>query len=141
MATRCTALALLLLALQAGCATSPVPAGQALQVPLDRVTAPELLQPAAGTGLLAVTRDSGFMGSGCNARLHVDARPVADLASSERIEVHLPAGDHVLSVSWPGAMCGGGIVEAAVVIEPTKPKRYRISFGASMDQLLQPTAF
>lgn len=124
-----------------GCATAPVPDGQAVSVPLQRVAAPDLLQRTAGSGVLVVTRDAGATGAACYARLHVDGRSVADISTSERIEMYLPAGEHILSMMLVGSLCGGGLVESAVVIDPAKPKRYRVGFGGSMEFRLQPTAF
>jgi hypothetical protein len=130
---------LLALSLMA-CATQPVSVYQAPAVPSSRVLAPQWLSQAQYTGSLIIKRDSGFMGSACTIRVFVDAVPVADLAPSEKVEVFLAFGEHVVGVTSNG-ICGGGVSEAAVVIGPERQKILRIASGQSGDIYLQPTAF
>ena len=130
-----------ILALSAmACATQPVSVYQAPAVPSARVLAPQWLSQAQYTGSLIIKRDSGFMGSACTIRVFVDAVPVADLAPSEKIEVFLAFGEHVVGVASNG-ICGGGVSETAVVIAPERQRILRIASGQSGDIYLQPTAF
>jgi hypothetical protein len=103
--------------------------------------APQLVSQvqAEPTGSLIVKRDSGLMGSACTIRVFVDAVPVADLAPSEKVEVFLVLGEHIVGVTSNG-ICGG-VAEAAVVIFPERQKILRIASGQSGDIYLQPTAF
>jgi hypothetical protein len=64
----------------------------------DRVLEPAYLVEAPGTGQVTVKRDSGFLGSGCAARVFIDAVPVVELMPSEKAVLHLAAGDHIVSV-------------------------------------------
>jgi hypothetical protein len=124
------------------CATSPVSVHQASLVPSSRMLAPQLVSQtqAQPTGSLVVKRDSGLMGSACTIRVFVDAVPVADLAPSEKVELFVPSGEHIVGVTSNG-ICGGGVAEAAVVIFPERQKILRIASGQSGDIYLQPTAF
>jgi hypothetical protein len=125
------------------CATSPVSIHQASLVPSSRMLAPQLVSnqaQAQPTGSLSVKRDSGLMGSACTIRVFVDAVPVADLAPSEKVELFVPSGEHIVGVTSNG-ICGGGVAEAAVVIFPERQKILRIASGQSGDIYLQPTAF
>ena len=133
--TTCIALAL------TACATSPIAINDASAVPSSRILAPQLLAPAQYTGSLIIKRDSGFMGSACVVRVFVEATPVADLAPSEKVEIFVPLGEHVIAVTSPSSFCGGGVAEAAVVISPERQRILRIGSGQSGDIHLQPSAF
>ena len=132
-----TFLALLLTA----CATSPITVQQASAVPSSRVLAPQWISQTPYTGSLVVKRDSGFMGSACTIRVFVDAVPVADLATAEKVELFVPLGEHVVGATSTNSFCGGGAAEAAVVIAPERQKILRIASGQSGDIYLQPSAF
>ena len=123
------------------CATSPVAINQAAAVPSSRILAPQYLAPAQYTGSLIIKRDGGFMGSACNVRVFVGAVPVADLAPSEKVELFVPLGEHVVAAASSSSFCGGGISEAAVIITPEHQKILRVASGQSGDIHLQPSAF
>lgn len=125
----------------AGCATHPISIQQAAAVPSNRILAPQWLQPAQYTGSLVIKRDAGFMGSACVVRVFIDAVPVADLAPSEKVELFVALGDHVVGATSPNAFCGGGASETAVLIVPERQKILRIASGQSGDLYLQPSAF
>ena len=130
---------LMLLSL-AACATTPLTINQAAAVPETRILAPHLLAQASNTGSLVVKRDSGFMGSACTIRVFVDAVPVADLKSAEKVELFVALGEHSV-VATSNGICGGGTSEAAVVIMPERQRILRIASGQSGDIFLQPSAF
>lgn len=123
----------------AGCATRSVSVADTTPVPASRVLAPRLLQAGPNTGGLILKRDSGLMGAACRIRVSVDAVPVADLGTSEKVELFLPAGEHVLGATATG-ICGGGMSETAVVITAGRQKIYRVSSGQSGDVRIQPSA-
>ena len=123
------------------CATSPVAVNEATAVPASRILAPQLLAPAQYTGSLIIKRDGGFMGSACAIRVFVGALPVADLAPSEKVEIYVPLGEHVVAATSVSSFCGGGVSEAAVVISPERQRILRIASGQSGDIHLQPSAF
>ena len=123
------------------CATSPININQASPVPSSRVLAPQLLAQAQYTGSLIIKRDAGFMGSACTIRVFVGAMAVADIAPSEKIELFVPIGEHVVAATSTSGFCGGGVAEAAVVISLERQKILRIASGQSGDIHLQPSAF
>ncbi|HUK40734.1 MAG TPA: hypothetical protein VLX11_06820 [Candidatus Acidoferrales bacterium] len=134
-------LALFLVLGLTACATHPIAVNQASPVPASRVLAPQWLAQVPYTGSLVVKRDSGFMGSACNIRVFVDAVPVADLAPSEKVELYVPLGEHIVGVTSSSSFCGGGAFEASVVVAPERQKILRIAAGQSGDIYLQPSAF
>jgi hypothetical protein len=123
------------------CATSPITINEASPVPSSRILAPQLLSQAQYTGSLVIKRDSGFMGSACTVRIFLGALPVADLAPSEKVELFVPLGEHIVVATSISSFCGGGISEAAVVIAPERQKILRVASGQSGDIHLQPSAF
>jgi hypothetical protein len=123
------------------CATQPVSIHQAAAVPISRILAPQWLSQARYTGSLIIKRDTDFMGSACTIRVFVDTLPVADLAPSEKVELFVPLGEHVIGASSTGMFCGGGTSETAVVIRPESQKILRIASGQSGDIHIQPSAF
>jgi hypothetical protein len=123
------------------CATQPISIYHASAVPTSRILAPQLVSQAQYTGSLIIKRDTGFMGSACTIRVFVDTVPVVDLAPSEKIEIFVPLGEHVVSAAPTDIFCGGGTSEAAVVIRPESQKILRIASGQSGDIHLQPSAF
>ena len=123
------------------CATQPISIYQASAVPSSRILEPQLLSQSQYTGSLIIKRDTGFMGSACTIRVFVDRVPVADLAPSEKVELFIPLGEHVVGVTPTEFLCGGGTSEAAVVIRPESQKILRIASGQSGDIHLQPSAF
>lgn len=123
------------------CATSPVTINQASPVPASRILAPQLLDQAQYTGSLVIKRDSGFMGSACTIRIFLGALPVADLAPSEKVELFVPLGEHIVVATPISSFCGGGVSETAVVVGPEHRKILRVASGQSGDIRLQPSAF
>ena len=123
-----------------GCATSPVPDSETKPVPSDRIIAPKYLEAAPDTGIVTVKRDRGVGGSACSIRFFVDAQPVADLRTSERVVLHLPVGEHVLS-AHPNGMCGGGLREVRATVASSAALSFRNGYGGSGDLSINPTMF
>lgn len=117
-----------LVALMAGCATSPVPIKNAVAVPPERVLAYQKDVP--GTGTLSVTRDSGHTGSLCSVGLFVDGKVAALLKPGERVSLHVPAGSVVVGAAYQGSgICGMGAErqEREAIVMDGKVKNYRVS--------------
>lgn len=125
----------------AGCATAPIPGDQAIDVPASRVRTAKWAGNGVGTGRVIVKRDKGFSGSACFIRLFVDGESVADMDTAERLVMHLPTGEHVLSASTVGSMCGAVVVETMLNADSSRTKMLRVGFAGSMDLFIQPTAF
>ena len=79
----------LAVALLAGCATSPVPSDKADPVPNSRLFSNQ--KPGSGDAILIVTRDSGFVGRGCNTTVSIDGRKSAEIAAGETAKFFIPA--------------------------------------------------
>lgn len=80
-----------------GCATSPIPAKEALAVPKDRIYRTELLSPEGNARTLFI-RDRGFSGSGVYHHLFIDGKKAASLNPGEKVEFILPPGEHIFGV-------------------------------------------
>lgn len=125
----------LAVALLAGCATSPVPSDQADPVPSSRLFSNQ--KPVSGDATLIVTRDRGFVGSGCKTTVSIDGRRSAEIGSGETAKFFVPAGDHIISAS----SCGSGLKDREVSIKSGGTKRFRISIDSAMSMDLAPTTF
>lgn len=124
----------------AGCATKPVSYTEAEPVPSSRVLAPELLRARPDAARITVKRDSGFMGSACAFRVFVDGRPVVELRSSERVDIYVDPGQHILGTYATG-ICGGGTAEVEATVGAGQWKSYRIASGQEGTLQFSPTAF
>jgi hypothetical protein len=136
---RIIAVALLIFAI-VGCATRPLSNGEAIPVRADQIIDSKYLEAAPGTGTVVVKRDRGFLGSACSSRVFVDANPVADLRPSQKVLMHLPAGDHVIA-AWPNGICGGGMSEVRATVTTGVELTFRIGYGSNGDFTINPTAF
>jgi len=95
-----------LLGILGGCASQPAPVPAAGGSPL--------LQAAPGTGSVSIKRDTADRVAACSLVILVDDVPAADLGLAERVVLHLPPGDHVLSVKErASAQCRGVSVPKA----------------------------
>ena len=116
-----------------GCATSRVPSGKADPVPSSRLFAYQ--KPASGDAALIVTRDSGFVGGGCNTSVSIDGRKAAEIGAGETAKFYVTAGEHIVGAS----SCGSGLKEREANIKAGATKKFRISIDSSMSMDLSPT--
>lgn len=78
-----------------GCATTPMAPSSAVHVANDRLIT--FQAPITGpSGTLVVTRDKGFLGSGCYYGFFINNVLAARLDSSETATFHVAAGELVL---------------------------------------------
>lgn len=126
---------LLLVLLLAGCASKPVATSEAVSV-----EAKAFGQPGPGLGKVVVKRDKGLFGGGCSARVFINAKPVADLDTAQKVELYLPPGDVIIS-SQPNGICSGGLSETRVTVKSDSELYYRVGYGSNGDFSLNPTAF
>lgn len=124
----------------AGCATEPVPTATTTLVPSERVLSTVDAHAGPGTGLVMIKRDAGYLGSRCELRVLANARPLALLMPSERIEVYLPAGDYVLSVDTNGR-CEKSLAEVATTVKSEGQTAFRVGYAESGDVRISPTVF
>lgn len=100
---------------------------------------PDLLKPATGTGLVIVKLDNSFSGAGAGAHLFVDGHEVADLYKSEKVELYLEPGDHVLSMkSWESST---PFTEVSVRVVVGDNHVFRLKHDFGEPAVLIPTAF
>ncbi|AGZ34723.1 MAG: hypothetical protein ACOKSU_25970 [Pseudomonas sp.] len=130
------------LAMLVGCATSPVPEGEAESAPGNRVTAYQAEVAEGGT--IIVTRDSGFPGGGCFATVYLNGKPVARLNPKEKAHFNVPAGEWMVGAALDGkGLCGlnSERLEAEALIKPGQTKKYRVHTSANGDVSVKPTTF
>src|SRR5690349_6143503 len=94
--------------LMSGCATSSISTAEAQPVPAERLLSTEYSINRADRCLVIVKRDTGSAGSECTSRLVVDGKPVADLATGEKMSLYLPLGEHIIGAD-PNGQCHGGL--------------------------------
>ncbi len=95
------------LALLAGCASSAISVGQAKPVPSDELYAYQT-KPAGQSGTLTVVRDSGFVGSGCDAVVYINGVKAAKIGTGQRATFFLPPGHPNIGVGFAGSgLCMG----------------------------------
>ncbi|WP_082224382.1 hypothetical protein [Pseudomonas trivialis] len=123
----------LAVAFLAGCATSPVPSGQADPVPSSRLFAHQ--KQAGSDASLIVTRDKGFIGGGCNTTISIDGQKAAEIGTGETARFFVTAGEHIISAS----SCGSGLKEREATLKAGSTKKFRISIDSSMSMDLSPT--
>jgi len=130
----------LAIVLLTSCATSPVKVGQSRAVPPDRLLAGfhRFAQSSPERAKLVVIRDAGLLGAGARAKLLVDGTPVAILWPGERVEVFVPAGDHILGVV-PQPQLLGALIETSSSTSAGRTYHFRISISET-SFTIQPTA-
>jgi len=123
-----------------GCNTQPVTTQDARPVADAKVQATDLTEPREGLVQVVVKRDTGFIGGMCDMQVLLDGRPVALLATGQRVTIYLKPGAYVLAVRGPGGLCTTKLVEAEALVDPAKPPVYRISFSAQRELALTRSA-
>ena len=127
-------------ALSAGCATTPVSNSEAQVVPDSRIHSRQWLAPASGTSMLTIKRDSGFTGAACSVAVFMDAEPIADLRTSEKVVLDVLPGKHLFGAKATG-ICAGGAADASLTTEAGKPDTLRVSVEQGGDIRIAPSAF
>lgn len=123
-----------------GCATAPISDAEATPVPVERVLDESVMVRSPGTGQITVKRDSGLGGSACSSRVFVNAKPIADLRTSEKVVFHLPPGEYIFS-AFPNGVCGGSMSEVRGTVRDGSAIAFRIGYGTSGDFTINATAF
>ena len=138
---RIASLAFVVLAglMMGGCATSSVSTAEAQLVPADRILSSEHSMNRPDRCLVVVKRDTGSSGAQCTARLIVDGKPTADLATGEKITLYLPLGEHIISAN-PNGGCNGGFSATSITALRNQPMTLRIRYGANGEFMIRPDA-
>ncbi|MCP1647295.1 hypothetical protein [Pseudomonas nitroreducens] len=125
----------------AGCSTSQTSADSADPVPDARV-----LYRGAGDASVQITRDSGFLGSGCYMGVFWNGKLAARIGSGETVKLSVSAGENLIGMgSDPDgnglcAIDGLAMREVPANLRSGENKRFRISGDGSGFQLA-PTSF
>ena len=102
---------LLMLAAFAGCSSFAIEESGGTLVPERRIFEKAAVGKGAtdSDGSLLVLRDTGLLGGGCNHTFYLDSRKVFEIGVNERIEIHAPAGRHLLRIEdatpWNDDLC------------------------------------
>ena len=91
--------------------------------------------------MLVVTRDKGFLMSGCYATVFVDGIKVAKIYQREQLRLFVEEGDHLVGVSADQGICLGGSDQQSVKVTRAKPVLLRITAGNGLGVKIQPSAF
>jgi hypothetical protein len=85
-----------------------------------------------GSVPITVTRDSGYVGSGCSMEVQIEGEPAATLWSGQTVTLYVPAGE-VIVAARPRSPCnlgqsGGGLREIEVNARPERPLFFRAGY-------------
>jgi hypothetical protein len=121
-----------------GCATatSSVRTVEAQPVPAERILSTEHSINRPDCGLIIVKRDTGSSGAKCTSRLIVDGKPIADLATGEKITLYLPFGEHIIGAE-PNGECHGGFSTTSMTVQRGQPMTLRIRYGANGEFMIR----
>jgi hypothetical protein len=98
-----------------------------------------------GDSFIVVTRDIGYVGSGCYAAVFIDGEVAAKLGTGERAHFYVPSGDHVLGTWNTGSgLCGyregKDRKEVSVSLKPGDTRKFRITINPNAGTVeLNPT--
>lgn len=128
------------IAVLSACSNTPVATNMAQEVSGEKLLTPAFSTKSEGSGTVIVKRDAGQMGSLCTLHVFIDGKPLATLASEEKVTAYLTPGRHIISADPRGA-CPGGMDEQTADVESSVTQVFRASFGSAGDFRLLPTAF
>lgn len=125
-----------LAALVIGCATQPVPNNEAVSVPVDA----SYLHITRNSGKVTIKRDSGMGASACSTQLFVNAQPIADIDTSEKVVIYLPADDYIFGAIANG-ICLGSLTETSATVKAGKELTLRVGYSSAGEFRISQTAF
>lgn len=117
------------LALMAGCSTSPVTEQTAKTIPADRVYQPEMLATPGSskeTATVAFLRDSGYYGSGCSHDMFVNNVKAFSIRQGEFVRLALPAGSYFFRLETGGGLCPNIATSQSSELKQGAHEAYRI---------------
>lgn len=117
------ATAALLAALCAGCASTATPSAQIAWVEPTHTPSPP---GSAAAGAIVVVRDSGATAmQGCNHRILINGRAIADLMPGQGVRVAAAAGSHVVHLGSTRVLCNVSESAVSVSVNPGAPTYLR----------------
>jgi hypothetical protein len=91
-------LSVVALAALAGCATHLVPMSETTPIPAKHILVQDVATPGAERVKMTVVRNAGaLLAFGSRIDLDLDGRHVADIATSESIDLFVAPGEHLLT--------------------------------------------
>nr|WP_279291046.1 hypothetical protein [Pseudomonas sp. S25] len=119
-----------LLALVAGCSTSPVTEADAKPVPLERIYQSSMVAGSSGykdgQATVVFLRDSGYYGSGCSHDVFVNNVKVFAIRQGEFIRLALPAGSYFFRLETGGGLCPNIATSQSSELKVGQEEAYRI---------------
>jgi hypothetical protein len=124
-------LVFLFMVLIVSCSTSPVDPNKAKWVPKERIYK-ESKKSAKNNSKITLVRDSGLSGAACSYGFYLDYELVADLNTSEKVEIYVPSGEHLLGLAPAhGGFCGGSPgLSHKTFLKENEEKEFRMSGGS-----------
>lgn len=117
-------------AFMVGCATAPLRPSEAR--PGEVLSFGD---PRDGYAAITVTRDGGYVGSGCSMEVQIEGQPAATLWSSQTVTLYVPPGETIVAIR-PRSPCslgqsGRGLREIEVNARPERPLFFRAGYDIS----------
>ena len=134
---RTTVLSALLVVALAACTTTAVSPMAASYVPAERITSARYTAPAAGTVHCLFIRDSGMYGAGVPIDLYIDGFNTASFRPSERLDLYLPKGEHMLAAR--GNSFIEQLIEHREIVEADRSCAFRLGYDY-YHAIVQPTS-
>ncbi|MHB8939870.1 MAG: hypothetical protein ACYC7K_00490 [Desulfobacteria bacterium] len=116
-----------------GCATTPIRASDAQRIPAERLYAFQE-RTEKSTASIIVTRDVGFVGSGCYVAVRVNGVRSATFDFGETASFYVEPGETVVSVGYDTivsvSLCSAPEYRKTVetYLRPGEAKFYRVTF-------------
>jgi hypothetical protein len=120
----------IVVAVLAGCSTSPVTEQTAKSIPADRVYQPAMVAAGDAESQASATvtflRDSGYFGAGCSHDMFVNNVKVFAIRQGEFIRLALPAGAYFFRLETGGGLCPNIATSQNSDLKPGASESYRI---------------
>ncbi|MEX3986016.1 hypothetical protein AB4Y45_44915 [Paraburkholderia sp. EG287A] len=116
-----------------GCASEPMSLTSATKAPSERVTAYQTVPPGIDSGMLVITRDSGFTGGACFYAVSINGKLAARLDTGETARFIVPAGEVLLRSGRDPqgkGLCSlvkGEWTQRETALKPGETKLFRLS--------------
>lgn len=118
------------------CGTSPVSHSGAKPTEV----AANYATPFTDSGVLVISRDSGFICFAATVRVFIDGTEAAGLGTGEKAVLYTQPGEHIIGVT-ANALCAGGTAQTSVSVASGREKYVRTGFSQNGVILVEPSAF
>jgi len=116
-----------------GCASRPLDPDGGVAVEPKAIFQRHLVGAATapGDGTIRFLRDWGFGGGGCTHEVNIDSARAFSIGVRERIDIHLPAGPHVIQLQNESFVCPSVSVSQETTLQPRTMQVFRIQLPAA----------